>query len=267
MKVEYSENGRKPVKKKRKKHSKLSRIITAVTVIAVVLGVTVSLMLTVFFNVTAVKVVGSSIYSVDEVIYASGIMTGDNLLRLPSEKIEQRIAEALPYVKKATVIKSYPDTVGIELTPAEESVMLVTKEGSFIADSDFKILRTADEHTDGLIKVVGIDASDVAPGKTLVFNEKQQRDVLKDLCAICSENGFSVDYINIESLLDINFVIDGRLFIRLGSYNNMSGKLTHLKTMTEVMDSSLSASISLVDWSVENKKAVLKYEDISELLK
>ena len=47
----------------------------------------------------------------------------------------------------------------------------------------------------------------------------------------------------------------------------MNGKLTHLKTMTEVMDSSLSASISLVDWSVENKKAVLKYEDISELLK
>lgn len=267
MKVEYSENVSRVKNKKRRKRSKAKGIIMAVCAVAVVLGVTVALMLTVFFNVAVVKVVGSSIYTADEIIYASGIIQGDNLLRLPTETIEGRIEAALPYIKKADIIKSYPDTAGIKVTPAVESLIIKTNEGRFAADSDYKILRALTEDVDDLPVIRGIVSSEVTPGKILTFDDKQQRDVLNDLIKICSEKGFSVNYIDIESLINISFVIDGRLYVKLGSYNDMSGKITHLAAMLETVDSNVNASISLTEWSVDNKKAVLKYEDITDLVK
>ena len=100
MNVEYSETKRRPQKKKRRRLSKVGKIVVASGSILLVVAITVTLMLTVLFNVSAVKVVGSSIYSFDEIVYASGVMNGDNLFRLPSDEIESRIETALPYVKK-----------------------------------------------------------------------------------------------------------------------------------------------------------------------
>ena len=111
MKVEYSEANRRPQKRRRRRHSKLKKIAVAIISILLVLGIAVVLMVSVFFNVTSVNVIGRSIYSSEDIIFASGIVNGDNLFRLSADDIEARIVKSLPYIKEAEIIKSFPNSV------------------------------------------------------------------------------------------------------------------------------------------------------------
>lgn len=268
MKVEYSDAERRPVNRKRKKkRSKVKRIITAVLSILIVLGVAVGLMLTVFFNVSSIKVIGSSIYSTEEIIYASGIMKGNNLLRLPTEKIEARIVKALPYIKEAEIIKSFPDTVGIRVEPAEEKILIIGDNVSFVADENYKILRTASAPIEGLVRIKGIKTETFEEGTRINFADKQQRDVLKDISAICNEKGFNLTYINVENLVDISFAIDDTRLVKLGTYSGLSDKMMHLEATLIRLDPSVSVSISLKEYSASKKEAIVKYEDIADFIK
>lgn len=267
MKVEYSDSSNVPQKKKRRRRLKLKGIVIAFLTLLTVIALAVALMLTVFFNVSAIKVTGSSIYTENEIFIASGIMEGDNILRMPKDDIEARIEQALPYVKKAEVLKSLPESVGIKVTPAEESMALQTEDSIYILDKDYKILRVANEVPEGMLRIKGIKSPTVTVGTDLLFSDMQQSRALTDLKAIGSDKGLNIGYIDISSLVDIKFTVDNRLFVKLGSYNYIDGKINHLVTMLKSVDENASASISLEDWAPDNKKAVLKYENISDLIK
>ncbi len=267
MKVEYSETSRRPQKKKRRKLSKVGKILVASGSILLIVAITVTLMLTVLFNVSAVKVVGSSVYSSDEIVYASGIMNGDNLFRLPSDEIVTRIQTALPYVKTVEIEKAFPNTVGIRVTPATESFLVEGENGSYIADADYKVLRSVAERPEKLLRIRGIETKSFDIGKNINFTDKQQKKILDDILKICDEKGISVQFVDIGNLVDICFLMDSRLYVKLGSYNELVAKMEHLAQTIKKINSDVSASISLENWSATTKEAVLRYEDISEFIK
>ena len=266
MKVEYTEAERKPKKKKRKKSSKIKAIIVAILTLILVLSVAVVLTMTVFFNVSSIKVVGSSIYTSEEIIYASGIINGDNLFRLPKTDIEARIEKALPYIKKAEIIKSYPESIGISVEPAEEKYLLSIESKSFVADADYKLLKMVDTENNDYIKIVGIFANDVEVGKSIEFSDNQQKDIINDLFSICNEKGLNLSYIDVTSLVDISFVINKKQFIQIGSYTDLGGKMNHLMEVMKTVQTDEMAVISLKDWSLDNKEAVLKYTNLGEYI-
>ncbi len=266
MKVEYSESERRPKKGKRR-ISKLKVAMLITLILLVLVGIGVILMLTVFFNVNTVKVTGRSIYTEQEILDASGVNLGDNLIRMSSDDIAKNITESLPYVKSVKVNKSLPDALGIEVAPASESMLFETESGMFVIDPDFKILRSTTEKAKGLLRVKGIKSEEFSPGEIVQFEDQHQRDVLKDVVGLCKAKGFDPVLIDVESLVDIRFVINGKLYIKLGSYTEMGGKFNHLETMLKTIENDISASISLINWSSTNREAVLKYEDITEYLK
>lgn len=265
MKVEYSEGGRSPKKGKRR-ISKLKVALLISLILLILAGITTTLMLTVFFNVNTIKVVGRSIYSEQEIIDASGITVGDNILRMSSDAITKNVTESLPYIKTVKLNKSLPDAVGIEVTPATESMVFETSDGMFVVDADYKILRSTNERPENLLRVKGIASEKFLLGNTVAFSENHQRDVLKDIIGLCNAKGFDLLLVDVESLVDIKFVINGRLYIKLGSYTEMGSKFNHLEAMLKSVGNDVSASVSLVDWSIDNKNAVLKYEDITQFL-
>ena len=266
MKVEYNQNDAKPVKNNRKRRKKRNRIIAAMVVIVAIIGIAVALMLTVFFNVDEVKVVGSSIYSEEQIIFASGIMNGDNLLRMSEDEIETRIEESLPYIKQATVNKSYPNKVGIEVAPAKERYVLEMTECKYVCDEDYKILRSSTTRPEGVLRVKGIETETLEIGKILSFKDNQQRDVLTELLNICTDNNLDVTFVDIKEMVDIRFAVGDKIYVKLGSYTDLGGKLTHLKTMLLEVDKDAMVSISLDAWSLDHKEAVSKYEDITKYL-
>ncbi len=267
MKVEYSEAERMPKKKKRKKHRKLKAIFTAVLTIFIVLGIAVALMMTVFFNVTSIKVIGSSIYTSDEIIYASGIINGDNLVLMQKSDIEARIEKSLPYIKRAEIISSYPDSVGISVEPAEEKYIISNENGQFVADNDFKILRTIGNSQNNLVKLVGVSTNEIEAGLKIEFVDNQQKDIIDNIFSICADKGFNLSYIDVTKSIDISFVINERILVQIGSYTDLGGKITHLTEVVKGLPEDEGVIISLKDWSIQNKESILKYDDINNYIK
>ena len=66
---------------------------------------------TVFFQVETIAVVGSSRYTSEEVIAASGVAVGDNLFRMSKTQVSQRIRQQLPYIGDVSVQRGLPSTL------------------------------------------------------------------------------------------------------------------------------------------------------------
>ena len=118
-------------------------VIMLALVAAVVFGVAV------FFKVSRVEVQGNSLYSAEQVVQASGIETGDNLLTLNKATVAGNIIAQLPYVEKVSVGRSMPDAVILEVqeSTARFAVMSDTNVIWLISSSG-KALERYDSMTD-----------------------------------------------------------------------------------------------------------------------
>ena len=83
------------------------------TMVIVVLALLFAMSL--FFKVEDVSVSGVSKYTEWDIMEASGIQEGDNLLTLSKARICSRIYERLPYVKTVRISRKLPDTVLIQI--------------------------------------------------------------------------------------------------------------------------------------------------------
>lgn len=134
-------SGGRPTGQKRKRPARPSVVYTdpkpfsgkrlalhLVTVLAVSLAVLFGV--SIFFKVDMDKVTvsGTDKYSVNEIIDASGIQSGNNLLALSNARVSGRIIAKLPYVNEVRVGIKLPDTVHIEIKELE--VAYAVEDGS-----------------------------------------------------------------------------------------------------------------------------------------
>ena len=134
-------------------------VIMLALVAAVVFGVAV------FFKVSRVEVQGNSLYSAEQVVQASGIETGDNLLTLNKATVAGNIITQLPYVEKVSVGRSMPDAVILEVqeSTARFAVMSDTNVIWLISSSG-KALERYDGMTD--VAAPTTQTPDTAAGET-----------------------------------------------------------------------------------------------------
>ncbi len=261
MKIEYSEeqNKNKRIRKKRKKRR--SKIGFFIGFVALVIGALATLSLTIFFNVNVFAISGESIYTESDIITASGLRQGDNLLRLSVRKAEKEIETLLPYVKKATVTRKFPEKIRINVTPATEYAVIETDNGFAVVDADFKVLKIEQKNREDLLSIKGIEFENFFVGETIVFSNSEQKEKLKELTTLLTDNFINATYIDIESLLSINFKVDNKHVINLGNYSNMGRKIALLVETLPQVDNSLNAKIDLSTWTESNKKAILTYDN------
>ena len=97
--------GQRPARKvsgpRRRKHSGvLIRLLTMFLIVAVfILGVAI------FFKVTDIQVQGNALYASEDVVQASGIEQGDNLMTLSKTVAAGKIMAVLPYVEKVWITR------------------------------------------------------------------------------------------------------------------------------------------------------------------
>ena len=80
-------------------------LIMLAVVAAIVFGVAI------FFKVNTIEVQGNSVYSADQIIEASQIQQGDNLLTVNKALAVGNIKAALPYVEDVSIARSLPDGI------------------------------------------------------------------------------------------------------------------------------------------------------------
>ncbi len=178
-------------------------------VIFLVLGIGISLSMTMLFNLTTIEVDNETQYGEQDIITASGIRAGDNLVRLDTAVAEQRIKTALPYAEQVTVKRKFPTTVQIHVTKAEPIANVKYSHGYLLISVSNRNLETRTEPMPDLLLIEGFDPASDTPGQEFLSSEPGENDVLRAVTAAVVESG-------VEGIVSVDITDHYGILVRFG---------------------------------------------------
>ncbi|MBP3305392.1 MAG: FtsQ-type POTRA domain-containing protein [Oscillospiraceae bacterium] len=224
----------------------LHLLTVAAVVIALVLGVSV------FFKVGEIRVSGASQYSEWEILQASGIQKGDNLLTFSRAKAAGKIQTALPFVKKVRIGIKLPDTVNIVIEEVQVTYAVKDASGNWWRiSSNGKVIDQVAAGTEGKdTKIIGVLLKSPAVGQqaaalqeastetdaegntvpiTVTAEEKLKTAV--DITAFLEQSGIigEAASIDVNNLYDIQLWYGQRFQVKLGGTDQLSYKISCMK--------------------------------------
>lgn len=169
-------------------------VIKLVAMLGVVLALTLGL--TIFFKIQVIQVTGNEKYTAQEIVEASGVELGENLLAFGKSGAAGRILTELPYVGTVQIGIKLPNTVNIDIVELSASFVLEDTEGQWwLTDGSGKILEQADAQSlSGYIQVKGIRILPTKVGRTMEVAEDPQtgeepEDFLQEQTGNAAERG------------------------------------------------------------------------------
>lgn len=214
----------KPQQARRKRKSNMSLYYGTILFIAAVIFAILSV--TVFFNIETALVTGSSRYTVEEVIAASGINGGDNMIRKNMGKAEEKITSELIYIETAEIKRKLPSTVEISVTPCVETACMQKDGGFFVVSETGKILKLSEEPQDNLLIFYGANpAEDMDVGMKFASEDENKTEVIYDLLSRReSEFVSKITSFDVTDRLNISCVYEDRINIELGVVSEIDYK-------------------------------------------
>lgn len=221
--------------KKRKKKKKLPLRMLMVGLILT--GVFLSLF--VFFKIESIEIAGTSQYSDNKIIEASGISKGDNLLRFIASARADRITTGLPYILSAKIKRVLPSKLIIEVVPVTAAAAIKTDNGYLVVDSNGKLLEKTAAYNGCVIIGLAADYDKSTPGKVVVTDKKsgyeQMGKMIEQLDKL--EILSKTNLIDIRSPLDISFVYSNRIMATVGTVTELEYKLEMFVEVAEKRES------------------------------
>lgn len=144
----------------------------------------------VFFRVNSIEVAGNVHYTAEEIIQASGIQLGENLVALPKSRVASNIRTQLPYVEGVSIQRVLPDGVLIKVTERAAAASVDSAEGRWLISAQGKLL----EQAAGGEQVMAISGLSVlapyAGGMVQVAEENENTlDYILELMAVLESRG------------------------------------------------------------------------------
>lgn len=205
---------------KRKKRKRQIRIALTVVIVMAIAGI-VALVYCVAYGapINKINVTGKSTYTNEQIIEASGIREGDNMLRIRKNEVSRTICEELPYVSTVKVEFKLPDTLVLKVTQAQEKYLIVGKGGYLCLDENGKVLSLKKKKAkEGQYRLEGFDQQTAREGDTYTpeGDNVTRYDVAKKIVAQLEKN--ELKKANLLQMGDLNKVVvqyDGRINIYL----------------------------------------------------
>ncbi|MDO5560159.1 MAG: FtsQ-type POTRA domain-containing protein [Oscillospiraceae bacterium] len=221
-------------------------------VIFLVVTIGVSLSVTLLFNINDIVVTGNTLYDSVEIIKATGIVKGDNLVRLNTEDAEKNILKKMLYVDDVKIKKGFPDKLYISLTPSVAMAYVQCQGGYMLISHGWRILDLTETPQDQSLLVINgfnpestdraTKASSIDAGKNAILSQ-----MLAQIDEQQMQNLISID-LSDKFNLKINY--DNRITIVIGNSTDIKYKLkfaNQLLTQTQELG--------------ENKKGYLIYHE------
>lgn len=219
--------------------------------------------MSVFFRVSKIEVTGAKRYTNEQIIAASGISSGKNLMLLNRAAAEEQIYEKLLYIGSVKVSRKLPDTVVIAVDESSTFAAVETDEGTWIVDRNCRLLEkysAKEKQTDTYIQVSGLKGVKPQKGAVLAVAQTDEAKLqyLKDLLTAISEAGITKDVstISIENSANPEADYLSRFKVRFGRDEDLDSKLALLKRVVSKLE---ETDKGLIDLS-QNKKAMFSPE-------
>ncbi len=221
----------------RRQKIRRKKIIIRTLIGIVFFCVGIVLALTLFFNINKIVVSGDKVYSDKEIIDASGVNIGDNLIFLSKTALNEEIYSELAYVGSAKIKRRLPSTLEIIITKTEP-YMSVAKDGYYILlDRNGKVLEKDLETVGENIILANLgEISSIKVGETIVLKEDKVFTKLDNVLAECENVGITeITTVDLSDIYNIKLVYQGRITLELGETDkdNLNSKLALGKAAIE----------------------------------
>lgn len=224
----------------------LSKILIMLAVVAaVVLGVTI------FFRVRTVDVQGNSIYSASQIIEASGVEKGDNLLLLNRASVAGRIKAQMPFVRDVSVGLLLPDTVVVKVEESQLACRVKAGVGGvWYVNAEGRVLGSSlDSFAGQIVELKGVSVLQPKAGDQARPAEGTESNLEAALAVLSRMDGTGlmekVTVINTEKPYDIELLCGDQYQILLGGTDELDYKIQYLQVVLEGLDPYQAGTIDL----------------------
>lgn len=229
------EREKKPDRTERVRRRRRRRAATTMVAVFILVLATV-LSLTVFFNITAIEINGeSSVYTNEEIMQALKIEAGQNIFLFSTKKAESEITSVLPYLDNVRIVRKLPGTIVIDVTETRTSLALPYTGGCLVLSDGLKILENTAQTPQNLTLVYGIAPNTYKVGAALDTDAEDGTAYLAAVVNALREHDLlgKTTILNVADKLNLSLVYDGRVFVMIGTANNLDYKIRMLETLVE----------------------------------
>lgn len=199
----------------------------------------VILTLVIFFRVQTIEVSGNHYYTAEEIIAASGIADGDNLLTVSRGTAAGNIIAELPYIRSVQVVRRLPGTLSLRVTEYDATYAVQDTAGDWYLITAGGKATEAIALPDGHVRVedliietpvlgeqVSVYAAEgqelAAQGQMsaleTLLQELEAADLLKEVASV-----------SVPSSYNLSLWYGDRFLVSLGSTDSLAYKLEYLK--------------------------------------
>jgi cell division protein FtsQ len=246
-------NRRRKSRKKQLQKQKLR--LSFVFFVIIALSVLAVLSFTVFFPIKIITTKGSNYYTNSQIIDASRIDIGDNLLAVSKDKTLEKMRKKLPFVQNIEFERILPDSLHIKVTDAVEYRCYKVGEKYYTVGKDGWVLESYSEKPKDII-VITCNKVKCEVGAPIELNEKYSREAISPIIKNLEKYGITVNELDLSDRINITAKINDRFTVVFGNGADIDPKIKHLNTMLQSIPENKSGKIDLSVWSQENPQAI-----------
>ena len=191
--------------------------------------------LSLFFRVSIIQVKNDTVYTDEEIMAASGIEKGVNLLFINNFSAVSSIYATMPYVESVSLKRAMPNRIILEVTGSEAAACVSFGDDYWLINASGKLLEKIDARAArSFIRVEGMEPLQPVAGEIMTVSEENTgKDIfLYELLGQFRLRNIvkKIDWVDLSDLNDPRFSYDGRYTVILSSTTDLSRRLSLIES-------------------------------------
>lgn len=233
-------NGNKKPLTKGQRKFKSFLFSSIVIIVALAIGATLSL--TLLFKCEEIKVEGTTRYTENEIIDASGLNYGENIFIFDKSAAAEKIEKNYPYIEKADITFSIPNTINIKVTEATPKYYIQSGNKYYIISKESKLLEFSDSKVLDIPSIKGCKILNQSVGEIAKVENDKIITVLNEVATSMENNNVvGVKEIDLSNMSEIELNFENRITIIIGMPEYIDYKI---KTAMKIIETKLAPTDS-----------------------
>ena len=175
-------------RKARQRKARKKRMIIGIVAASIALVITlVILCFTVFFPIRNITASGSKFYSAEEIIKASGIKIGENIITFGESDAVEALKAKLPFIERVEFDRVFPDGLRIKVYDAKPYLCVSIGGKYYNVSKAGWVLEKLDKKPNNAFEIK-IPKVECSVGSEIVYKDKKSKNLLDKIVKLLENN-------------------------------------------------------------------------------
>ncbi len=240
---------------------KIRRFLLATATIAILIVICVGVSLKYFFKIDEITVEGKTRYNNDDIIAASMIKKGDNLIMCDTSLGEDKIQKKFSYIEEVDIEKKPFNKINIKVTEAKPTYVVENNGKYLVLGKSGKIIEINSKNAyKDIPEILGAKLKNVKLSSKIQYNDKNLPKYLDKLVDNIGKYKITgVKTIDISDMYAVKLIKNSGFTIIIGNFENIEYKLeTAARIISDNVRENVTGTLDVSLASSDSGKSYLK---------